>query len=319
MSLFGNLFGLEKKQDSPDLLLAIEYAVSSIDPQLKSHFKYPNAYRKSVMNALEYAHSLADHVPGPVEINLETYAQDTYVHAIFPSMDFVSDAFRLSHSIQNYLRENNSPNEIYALMGMRRREKAVMGMELSGEIIQREVPQHMVYFTSHTIVNPAPSEQLSRGQVAWVFFKNLVSKVKARIVQRKNELQLHHQEMDLLMARLHAANEMSRPALRKELDRLLSSVQDTTQSLDIHSYWDDFNAVFLNPEQYLHLKQSVVILDRLGIKRESDEVTQGESLIFNELIGFDRRDWTVIMVNCRNMKSETFAARLETEFRKLSL
>ena len=319
MGVFGNLFGLEKKLDRPDLLHAIEYAVSSIDPQLKNLYKYPNAFRKPVMNALEYAHSLADNVPGPVEINLETYAQDTYVHAIFPSMDFVADAFRLSHSIQDYLRENNSSHDIYALMGMRRREKAVMGMELSGEIIQREVPQQMVYFTSHTIVNPASSEQLSRGQVAWVFFKNLVGKVKTRIAQRKNELQSHHQEMDLLMARLHAADEMSRPALKKELDSLLSRFQNTTQSLDLHSYLDDFNAVLLNPEQYLQLKQSAIILDRLGIKRDSDEVTQGESIIFNELIGFDRRDWTVIMVNCRNIKSETFAARLETEFRKLSL
>jgi hypothetical protein len=41
--------------------------------------------------------------------------------------------------------------------------------------------------------------------------------------------------------------------------------------------------------------------------------------VFNELIGFDRRDWTVTMVHCSNIQSETFAARLETAYRMLSI
>jgi hypothetical protein len=318
MGAFRHLLGLDHK-DNPALLPAIEQAVAVVEPQLKQTRRYPKAYRKPVMTALEYAHSLAQSMPGPLTVDLDSYAKDAYVHAIFPSIDFVADAFRASRAIQAYLREHPSTDEAYALMGMRRWEKTMMGMELSGQVIQRDVPQHVVYFTSHTIVDPAPSEQMARDRVALGFFNNLVGKVAKRVTLRKQELQSQLQEMDLLKARLHAANAETRPALEKELSRMLSSMQATTRSLDLHHYLDDFEAVLLNPEQHLRLNQFPMILDSMGIKHDSDGTTQGEPIIFNDLIGFDRRDWTVTMVHCRNIQSETFAARLETAYRKLSI
>ena len=143
MEMFRRLFGLGQK-DTPELLPAIERAVSRVDLLLKQTGKYPEAYREPVMTALEYARNLAFSVPGPVAVNLDAYAKDPYVHAIFPSMDLVSEAFRTSLAVQDYLREHPSTDEVYALMGMRRREKTMMGMELSGEVIQRDVPQHVV-------------------------------------------------------------------------------------------------------------------------------------------------------------------------------
>ena len=318
MGVFRHLFGLDQKS-TPELLPAIERAVSGVEPLLKQTHKYPEAYRKPVMTALEYAHSLAHSVPGPVAVNLESYAKDAYVHAIFPSMDFVSEAFRTSRAMQDYLREHPSTDEAYALMGMRRWEKTMMGMELSGQVIQRDVPQQVVYFTSHTIVDPAPSEQLARDRVALGFFNNLVGKVAKRVALRKQEKQSQLQELDLLKARLHTANAETRPALEKELARMLSSIQVTTHSLDLHNYLDDFKAVLLNPEQHLRLNQCPMILDSMGIRRDSDEMTPGEPILFNDLIGFDRRDWTVTIVHCRNIQSETFAARLETAYRRLSI
>ena len=58
---------------------------------------------------------------------------------------------------------------------------------------------------------------------------------------------------------------------------------------------------------------------RLGSRDGSDDASQGESVTFNDLIGFDRRNWTVIMVYCSNMQSESFAERLETAYRTLAI
>jgi hypothetical protein len=307
MGVFSHLFGLDQKKDTPDLLPAIEQAVSLVEPLLKQAGRYPDAYRKPVKVALEYAHSLAFGLPGPVAVNPDSYAKDAYVRAIFPSMDFVSEAFQASRAIQDYLHGNPAADETYALMGMRRFEKTMMGMELSGQLIQRDVPQNVVYFTSHTIVDPAPSERQARERVALGFFKNLVGKVAKRVASRKQEMQSQLQELDLLKARLHAANGETRPALKKELSRMLTSLQNTTRSLDLHHYLDDFKAVLLNPEQHLHLNQAPMILDSMGIRRNGDGSEQGTQIIFNDLIGFDRRDWTVTMVYCsstRNFKTD---------------
>ncbi|MFA5826249.1 MAG: hypothetical protein WC825_09795, partial [Gallionellaceae bacterium] len=115
------MFPLAQSKETPELLPAIERAVSRVEPLLMQSGKYPEAYREPVMKALEYAHSLALSIPGPVTVDLDSYARDAYVHAIFTSMDNLSEAFRTSLAMQEYLREHHSSDEVYALMGMRRR------------------------------------------------------------------------------------------------------------------------------------------------------------------------------------------------------
>ena len=319
MGVFGHLFGHDEKKDMPELLPAIERAVSGVEPLLKQINGYPNSYRKPVAIALEYAHSLAASVPGPVVVNRESYAKDAFVHALFPAMNSVMEALCSSVALQDYQRDVPASDELYALMGMRRYEKTVVGMELSGQTIQRDVVQKAVYFTSHTIENPAPSEQQARDQVAWSFFDSLVGKVKKRVELRKQDKQSQLQEKDLLMARLRTANAQARPALEEQLAKMLSSMQTTISSLELSNYIEDFDAVLLNPEQYLRLVQTPIILDSMGIRRDSDNASMAGAIIFNDLIGFDRRDWTVTMVHCNNMQSESFARRLEQAYRKLAI
>ena len=319
MGMFSRLLGFDHKKDLAELLPAIERAVSGVEPLLRQAGGYPGIYHKPVTVALEYARHLAASVPGPVAVNRESYASDPFVHALFPSLDFVQDAFNASRAIRDYCSEFPDSGEVYALMGMRRWEKNMMGMELSGQIIQHDVPQNMVYFTSHTIENPAPSEKQARDQVAWGFFDSLVGKVAKRVAERKQKKLSQLQEKDLLMARLRTADAQTRPALEEELSRVVDSVQATVSSLGLHNYIADFEAVLLNPEQHLRLDQTSIILDRMGIRRDSDNANQGESVTFNDLIGFDRRNWTVTMVHCSNMQSESFAARLETAYRTLAI
>lgn len=319
MGMFGHLFGHGSKKDSPDLLSAIERAVSGVEPLLKQISGYPENYRKPVTTALEYAHSLAASVPGPVVVDRESYARDAFVHVLFPSIDSVTEAICSSLALQDYLRDFPVINELYALMGMRRFEKSMVGMDLSGQTVQRDVVQRVVYFTSHTLENPAPSEQQVRDRAATSFFDSLVGKVKKRVVERKQSKQSQQLEKDLLMARLHAANAQDRPALKEELARMLSSMQSTIGSLELSNYIEDFEAVLLNPEQYLRLDQKPIILDSMGIRCDGDGASRGEEFMFNELIGYDRRDWTVTMVRCNNLQSESFAERLDKAYRKLAI
>jgi hypothetical protein len=319
MSVFGHIFGHDEQKDIPDLLPAIDRAISGVEPLLKQISSYPHSYRKPVAFALEYARSLAASLPGPVIVSRESYAKDAFVHALFPAMDTVSETLCSSMAVQDYRHNFPASNEIYALMGMRRNEKTVVGMEMSGQTIQRDVVQKAVYFTSHTLENPAPSERQARDQVAWSFFDNLVGKVKKRVELRKQHKQSQMQDRDMLMARLRTADAQARPALEEQLAKMLSSMQSTINSLELSNYIKDFEAVLLNPEKYLRLVQTPIILDSMGIRQASDSTGQGEAIIFNDLIGFDRRNWTVTMVHCNNMQSESFATRLERASRKLAL
>jgi hypothetical protein len=180
------------------------------------------------------------------------------------------------------------------------------------------MPQNVVYFTSHTIENPAPTEQLARDLIAWSFFDKLVAKVAQRIQARKDAKQSLLQEKDLLMARLRSADASSRPALQAELSGLLGKLQDTSNSLDFSHYLKDFEAVMLNPEQHLRLHQVEMVLDSMGVVKSNDDASGVQPVVFNDLVGVDQRNWTVTMVHCKDMRSESFASRLDNACRTLS-
>jgi hypothetical protein len=319
MSWLGQLLGHEQGNDDPALLTAIERALSQVEPRLMQTSGYQALYQKPVAHALAYANSLAALVPGPVEINRESYAKDALVHALFPSADFVTDAFCASRALHDYYHHNPDADELYALMGMRRVEKTLLGMEYSGTLLQRDVVQSVVYFTSHTIENPASTEEQARARVTLSFFDSLVGKVKKRVEARRLEQRLKIQEKDSLVARLRAADGHMRSRLESEFADMLANIQSDSGAQDFGQYLEDFESVLLHPEQHLRLDQTPIILDRMGVKRESIDLGQAESVLFNELIDYDRRNWTVAMVHCRNMRSESFADRLEKSYRQLAV
>ncbi|MGA7748959.1 MAG: hypothetical protein WCA63_02315 [Gallionella sp.] len=317
MDVFGHLFGHGSEEDNLALLTAIERAVSAVEPLLKHMSGYPDSYSKPVATALEYAHRLAAGLPGPVTVNRESYTKDPFVHSLFPSADLIQDGLCASHALRDYKREFPDSDELYALMGMRRNEKTLAGMELSGQMAQRDALQKAVYFSSHTIEDPAPTEQLARNFAAMSFFDSLVSKVRIRIGLRKQELLSQTQEKDLLTDFLRAANVRKRPALEKELSTIISGMQAISSSLELRNYITDFEAVLLHPEEHLRMVQTPIILDSMGIRRGGGDTSHGEAIMFNDLIGYDRRDWTVTMVRCSNLRSMPFAAKLDNAYRKL--
>lgn len=318
MGTFRHLLGLDRKEDKDaGLLPAVERAVIAIEPRLREASGYPERYRKPVETALEYVHDLACHLPGPVAVSEDAYARDAFVHAIFPSMDFISEALRTSQAVQEYLQKFPGIREIYALMGMRRHEKSTLGLALSGQVIEHDVPQDVVYFTSHTIVDPAADEEQARAAVGWSLFDSLAHKVAARIDLRIAEQQALREQKDIVTARLRTADMALRHELQAELARVLREMQSARRALDLRHYLEEFEYVLQYPEQHLRLDQTEMRLDSMGIKKHGDE--DGQPVVFSDLIGFDRRDWTVTMVHCRDLPSNSFAARLEDAYRKLSL
>jgi len=319
MSFFGHLFGHEDQREPPGLLPAIEHAVSAVEPMLKQVSGYPNRYRKPVAAALEYAHRLATDLPGPVKVDRESYAKDAFVHALFPDINAVGEVICSSVAVRDYLRKSPASSELYALMGMRRFEKSVVGMELSGGVVQHDVAQKAVYFTSHTIDNPAPSEQQAREQVAMSLFDSMANKVKQRIEQRRRDKQSLLQERDMLVDRLRAANAHDSPALEARLASLMEELQSIIASLEPSNYIGDFEAVLLHPDKYLRIDQHAIVLDNMGIRRAADDTARGEEIMFNDLIGYDRRNWTVTMVHCSNLQNESFAEKLDKAYRRLAI
>ncbi len=314
MGLIARLFHTGQTADPPDLQAAIERAVYLVEPRLKLAGGFPARYRKPVAHALAYCRSLAAQVPGPIVVDRKSYASDPLVHALFPSLHEVRAAMCISQAMRDFHKSFPAAVEVYALMGMRRQEKKMFGMEMQGETLKRDVSQHLVYFSDHTLADPAPTEAEARERVMWGLFDSLMAHVTRRVAARQQERAALEQEKDELLARMRGASAATRAELEPRWQELLVRLQAIHQELDLRQYGEDFDAVLLQPEAHLYLQQTAMYLDNMGIHRgESSGESSGEKLQFCDLIGRDRRAWTVVMVHCSNLQSDaTLSERLET-------
>jgi hypothetical protein len=151
------------------------------------------------------------------------------------------------------------------------------------------------------------------------FFDSLVGKVKMRIDQRKRNKEALLTERNSLLPLLSAANTPAHAKAELRMTALMTELQAAVESLELKNYLADFEAVLLHPEEYLHMNQTSLILDSMGIKRTANDGEHGRALVFSELIGYDRRDWTMTIVRCVNLEYESFAKRLDKAYRSLTL
>jgi hypothetical protein len=319
MDVFASLSGPDGDGDDKEteLLAAIDRAVAAVDPLLKQTSLYPDSFRTSVSNGLAYVNSLAACLPGPVNIDAESCAGDPVLSSLFPHVGLVQQGLRESTAFLGYHRKFPSSNEVFALMGMRRDRRSFARSDSPAEGMADDGRQGPISFNSHTIEGPAPTEDMSRRLAAKSFFDCLVSKVRLRVWQRRRDLQSHTQEMELLRDLLASADRSKRPLLQQELDRVTQSVEALRNSLEAAPYLDDFEAVLLHPAEYLRMVPASFRANGQVNAREGAQSSSEEEAMFGQLIGFDRRDWTVTMVHCSGLRELPYHAAPNRAIRRL--
>jgi hypothetical protein len=319
VGLLGRWLKLGRAPLDADLELAVAQAVDKVEPLLRQVGGYPDRYAWAVAHGLEYARALASQIPGPLSVDREHFATDPTVHALFGSVDEVKAAMCSSQAMREYVQACPVAQEVYALMGMRRRERQALGMDMEGEVLRRDVAQTLVYFSDHTIAQPAESEADSRERIAWSLFDSLIAHVQKRITTRKEEKAALEQEKDELMARLHGGSTQPREVLQQQLQGVLGKLSDVTASLDLRRYAEDFDAVLHEPGKHVYLKEVDMVLDDMGVLRAEGEPSAGKSVRFADLVGRDRRRWTVTLVHCQGIGRPTLSEQLEKANRWLAI
>lgn len=317
-----NWLGLGQRDaaDDPRIQQAVERAVDRVEPLLRQTGGYPGRYRKVLGQALRYADQVAAQIPGPVQLDREHYVREPFVRALLGSPDEIQRSLCLSRSMQEYRQHVEvCGGEIYALMGMRRRQKNIFGMESEGDVVRRDVAQQTVSFSDHTLSCIAPSEAEARTLVAWSIFDSLIDRVAQhleRLRQEKTALDKHRNE---LMSRLRGSSGEPRAALEKELGGLLTELSEATQRLNLDRIPGYFEELLRTPEALVRLERHSVRLDGMGIVRTRDDATDSHQLDFTDLLGRDRRRWSVTLVRCPQPRTPPLAERLEEANRWLAI
>jgi hypothetical protein len=281
--LVDRLRGRYARLAEQDIARAIDVIVEQTDPRLRFVSGYRRKLRKPVVRSLVYTDDLVARIPGPFEISRKTYGSDPQVNALFGSADDIEDLFAHSEMLQRFFRDTPGCDVVYVPLIMLRREKRVLGMALSGDIVRRDVARTAVNFSEHRLgIVCAASEAELRGELRWrgihflavTALENItrlkagtaqLEKQRALLKMKLRDVQAQHRGLDALVA--------APPEDVQEQQALQQRLQDTGRKLQeartgiatLDDYLDQVCRVCNHPSHFLRVSHNSVTVDRMGI------------------------------------------------------
>ncbi len=313
LSLLQSIFGLS---DSPQparlddklIELATERVIDGTDPRLRAVTGYRKTLRPAVECAVDYVIGLIDSLPHPIELSRQQFSSDERVRALFVSPDHLSDTLLQSRILQNYLdqRTGLDPENIYALLGVEQREKNILGMELVGEIIRRDVAQVAISFSNHRLVGPVDNEQDSSLELKKRAFDFLIQLALKNIASQRSEQAKAIRQRKLLSDKLQALEsakwamdsllDQEQPTLAdpRTVEQRIANLESELASIDTDPVTLDYNLEVISEclnaaPQHLQIAPVTLRLSRMGIKIEDDADLNAITLKLDEFTTSDGR------------------------------
>ena len=205
-SLFANP---QERAEGPDealLKAAIDRVVDGTDRRLRGFGGYRKRLRPAVEAAVVHVLDLVDGLPEATEISRSAYGTDPRLRAFFASADDLQAKVGGSKAVADLLKSlsGEAPEQIFGVLTMEWEQRNVLGMDLRGDIVQREVPQVVVNFFHHRYFGPAATEAESRWQAKVRVFDYLIEKALENVVAtRGKRTELEYQQR-LLQRKLAA-------------------------------------------------------------------------------------------------------------------
>jgi len=271
---------------------ATERAVDRVHQRLRLVSDYKARLRPAVLRSLEFVDRMAEKIPGGLEIGSRSFGNDPRVSALFSNAGQVFDTCRNSAELRAYY-EGVAPGEIegcWALMSMKRIERTVFGVSLHGDVLHRDVPQTILSFSDHSFCSPSASERETREGVKDCLFGSLIECAFERISECKASLREYDAQRRILGTRLRRIqsarkaenDEISKAQLEREAESLQQQLQENEQQLmqstcsGPEECIETLGEVLGNPEKHMRLQETVLRIDRMGVKVDEPEATADE-------------------------------------------
>jgi len=281
---------------------AIERAVDGTDRRLRAVRNYRKRLRDPVERAAIHVISLVDSLPEPAEISQHAFSTDCRVRAFFSSNEHLREVLGGFRELREYLADCTGPipDDIFGLLTMAMEERRVLGMELEGEVMRRDVLQVAVNFFNHRYLCPTATESDSRWELKKRAFDFLVEKALEQLVEEKK----HRSELDrqrhLLRQKLAAmkagnwglgsmfevAGELQPdiPALEAQVESIDAELgQAGSGALGLEESLEHLIDTLGRPEDWLAGREICLRLDHRGIKVSDTSSAPSRELRLAEL------------------------------------
>lgn len=311
MNLFQSIFrGGESRGRYPASLIeaATERAVEGTDARLRLLSGYRKRLRVPVIHAIDQVVALVDAVPAPLMAGRREYGEDPRLAAVFSSAADMLRIFGRDPALNAFLLtpEGAAAERVTCLLLVERVERNILGMDLVGDQVRRDVPQVAVSFTGHRLVDPRVGEAEMRRALERRAFDHLLALALARIAEVRVEREDLIRQRDLLRRKRAAlerggwtfaeAQDASPDpaALMAELDAI--TAQLTALGADDGVLQAQLGIVadsLAEAERQFWAEELDLTLDAMNIRRDAGEPS-ARRILLKEL--HNARGWRLVML-----------------------
>jgi hypothetical protein len=289
-----------RRSRAAEVFNTVENVVDGTDSKIRLVPGYKKKLQNTIQSSLEFADDLVDQIPEAIEISGSHFTSDPYVNAFFTNITDLQSIFSHSSEIHDYMEDTHDDNgSCCALLCMKRTEKTVMGMELSGDMLKKDVLQVAVSFSDHRIYSPAPSEPETREGLKTCLFQGLVTNALERIVKLQLASHRLQSQRQMLQARLRRYRQKAREVAQdtRSDNRIAHAIEETSQELGkteeqmMHTplltpqvALEQVTDVFSNPDDFIRIRKFPLSLSKMGIKVSDNSPQPVNKLNLTEVI-----------------------------------
>jgi hypothetical protein len=305
LKFLSSLFTQDTPEDAgPDRALidaAIERAVDGTDRRLRALGDYRQRLRGPVERAAEHVIALVDAMPAPTEISAHGFGSDPCIRAFFSSVDHLHGVLGKFKDVREYQRRcaETAASRIFGLLVMQKDERTVLGMELEGDAVRKDVVQLAVSFSHHRFIAPASTEKGARWELKKRAFDFLIERALEQLARETRKRAEMDRQRCLLRRKLDALragnwglgsaladngqNEADIDAVEAEIEAIDAELgQFGTNAIGLEQSLDCITGVLGQPKGWLDVRPVTLRLDYRGVKL-ADASAEGNELHLAEL------------------------------------
>ncbi len=298
------LFGSAAKPSGADQQLILDMTdafVEAVEPRVRLSSRYREKLADNVARTVSHLRELGAQMPSdPLVLSRAAWSEDPRIRAFFAAADDVATCIGRSDEAREFFDTHSQCTDAYALLGMQRKERTVLAARLEGEVLKQDVQQTTINFGGHRLLAVAPDMAQARLEVGRRIMERLAQLALTRILnsqQEVNDLHLRKAMLNTRLRMLHSARDGMAPLVEHgltieqqilDVERELKETADDyaearTNLATLDGTIDLMNAVLSHPEQQVALAHVPLRLTRMGVKVESGQAGEADSLDLTEL------------------------------------
>ena len=179
----------DKEQQAKKDRQNVESFVDASNSKMRAVHGYPHKLREHVRALHNHVLQIADQIPPPVDLNVDSFGTDPLINALFVNNNDIDKLFNTDPDVDAFLRTHSKYQVpvLYALLTAGKSEKRTLGIGMQGDMLIREIPQSAVNFSSHKVhISCTSSAELSVALKEYLFGR-VVALIKQQMMSRMTD------------------------------------------------------------------------------------------------------------------------------------